>query len=345
MSPGHEPPDNCRRTKGFHARALSSDVDFTARERVGPRGIAVGLFAFVALAWGGSYVAITVGLRHVPPVLFAAGRLDTAAAVVLPVVALRYDEWLPKTRDDWLAVLASGVFAIAAANGFLFVGQQFTTSAAAAVVFALNPVLATAFAWVLVTDERLGLLELLGVLLGIVGVGIVASPDPRHLFDPANAGTWIVLCGAASLALGSVLSRRFSPRIPTLATTGWGLLVGALLLHLVSLGLGESASGAVPFAVVVALAYLGVVSTAGAYSAYFDLIDRVGAVRTALVSYVVPVVAALLGWLLVDEAVTLRTVVGFAIVAVGFALTERRRVLAGLRRTVAPSEDARTEGD
>lgn len=298
------------------------------------------LFAFVALAWGGSYVAISVGLHNLPPVFFAASRLDIAAVVLLPSVVAWFDDWRPTTTGDWLTVFAAGLFVAGGTNAFLFVGQQTTPSAVAAVIFALNPILATLFAWALLPSERLSVLSVLGVVLGILGVAIVADPTPEMLLSARGLGPWILLCGAGCLGFGTVLTRRFETTLPTLVTTSWGLLFGGLFLHAVSYGLGEHVSTAWSSTLLVSITYLGVVATAGAYSAYFELIARIGAVRTALVSYVVPVVTAIAGWLLVGETITLHTVAGFVVIATGFALTERRTLVAGLRDGGGTEADA-----
>ncbi|MFH5798021.1 DMT family transporter [Haladaptatus sp. CMAA 1911] len=303
-------------------------------------GFVAALFAYVALAWGGSYVAISVGLHNLPPVFFAASRLDIAAVVLVPSVVAWYDDWRPKTTGDWVTVCAAGLFVAAGTNAFLFLGQESTPSAVAAVVFALNPILATLFAWLLLPSERLSPLSAFGVCLGILGVAIIANPDPDTLLSARGIGPWILLCGAACLGLGTVLTRRFETTLPTLVTTSWGLLLGGLFLHAVSYGLGERVSTAWGSTLLLSVAYLGIVATAGAYSAYFELISRIGAVRTALVSYVVPVVTAIAGWVLVGETITLHTVAGFLVIAVGFALTERRTLLSGLRKGGGTETDA-----
>ncbi len=264
---------------------------------------------------------------------FAASRLDIAAVILLPAVAYVYDDWRPVETGDWLTIGAAGLFVAAATNAFLFVGQISTPGPVAAVIFALNPILATLFAWVLLPSERLSAVSVLGIVLGIMGVAIVAEPNPNTLLSGAGLGPWIILCGAACLGLGTVLTRRFETTLPTLVTTSWGLLLGGIFLHVVSFGLGEHVSTSWHSTLLLAILYLGVIATAGAYSAYFELIAQIGAVRTALVSYVVPVVTAIASWVLVGETITPHTVVGFAVIAVGFALTERQTLIDGLRRS------------
>jgi probable blue pigment (indigoidine) exporter len=275
-----------------------------------------------------------VGLSHASPTFFAATRMYTGAAVLLPLTVVWYEDWFPKTRGDLIGIVVAGLFVTGGSNGLLFYGQQFTTSSAAAVLFAMNPVLATAFAWFLIPSERLHPLELAGVVLGLAGVVIISNPDPARLLAPETMGNWIVLGGAALLGLGSVLSRRTPNRIPIIPLLGWGLLLAAVALHAASLLLGEPTPSSGSAVLLLAILYLGVPSTAGAFIAYYRLLSLAGAVKTTLVSYAVPVFAAVIGWAVIGETIAPRTLAGFLVIAVGFALTEHRRLRVALRDAV-----------
>ena len=106
------------------------------------------LFAVASLLFGGTFVAAKAGLAYFPPLLFVALRFDVAAlALIGYVVATRSrDELVPRTRDDLVGILATGVLSIGLTNALLFVGQQHATSAVGAIVFSLNPILTPVFA-------------------------------------------------------------------------------------------------------------------------------------------------------------------------------------------------------
>jgi drug/metabolite transporter (DMT)-like permease len=286
------------------------------------RNRAVVLFAVVVLAWGGAYVAIDVGLTALPAVLFAAFRLDVAAVTAVPLAFLLSDRVLPRTRADVLSVAVNGVLVAAFMNAFLFTGQQYTTGAVASILFSTAPVIATGFARGLLPSDRLDSVEFLGLALGLVGVGIVVQPSFAALTGGA-LGKLLVLVGAANLALGSVLVSRLDSGLDALAETAWGLVLGAVLLHVLSSLLGESQVLPDTSTLVVSILYVGVVATALAYPFYFELIDVVGPVRANLVSYAVPVVTAVVGWVVLGHSVGPVTVLGFVVVAVGFVLLNR----------------------
>lgn len=283
-----------------------------------------GLFVLLAGLFGVSFVAIEAGLGPLPPLLFAAIRFDLAVPPLLLYCAWRYDVWVPQSRTDVAGIVVAGVAVVAGNNGLLFLGQQTTTPATASVMYGLNPILAPVFA-LLLLDARIDLRDGLGILLGLVGVIVIVQPSPETLTQGSTVGQLLVLGAAVSVAFGSVLLRRVDTTLESVPLTAWAMALGAALLHVSSLGLGEQVgAGATAPGVVLAVLSLSLFSTALAYPIYFGLIREIGPVRANLVAYLVPVVAALTGWLLLREPVTVETVLGFVVVVAGVALLERR---------------------
>jgi len=168
----------------------------------------LGLFVVAALLLGGTFVAARAGLAFFPPLLFVALRFDLAAILLLSYVALTREDWLPHTRRDVAGVLVTGIPALGLSNALLFTGQQFTTSAVASIIFSLAPVLTPVFAYFLLADERVSARGAVGLFVGLVGVAIVIDIDPAALIAGDPTGRVILLCGAVSVALGSVLIQR-----------------------------------------------------------------------------------------------------------------------------------------
>ena len=283
---------------------------------------ALAAFAVAGILFGGTFVAAKAGLDYFPPLLFVALRFDVAAVALgaYAVATTPRDRLLPRTRRDAAGILATGVLAIGLTNALLFVGQGYTTSAVAAIVFSLNPILTPIFAALLLADERLSRRGVAGMALGFVGVALVVNPDPATLLD-LGVGKAILLAGAVTGALGSVLIRWSGGALSSTVRTAWGLPLAAALAHLLSWWTGESPSAVVwhPEAVA-ALAYVGLLAGAAAYIAYFGLLDAAGAIRANLVFYAVPVVAAVGGWALLGELVSAVAVGGFVTIFAGFAV-------------------------
>ncbi|MHB9287715.1 DMT family transporter [Halobacteriales archaeon Cl-PHB] len=286
---------------------------------------AVSLFVALSLVWGLSFPAIAVGLDYLPPLLFAAVRYDVAAALLLAYTALRVDDWWPTRRNDRLAILGGGLFLVAG-NGLLFVGQQTVPSGVAAIIQALAPILTALWALALL-DERLSRLGSVGVLVGFAGIALVVQPDTANLLAGASLGRLLVVLQVVSVSLGGVLVQWTDPSLDRVPLVGWSMLVGAVVLHAASAGGGELPDGGLldPVALA-AIGYLGVVATALAFLAYFYLLEERGAFETNLVTYLVPVVATVVSVLFLDEGVDVLSLVGFGVVALGFALLKRQAI-------------------
>ncbi|USZ68547.1 EamA family transporter [Halorussus salilacus] len=292
------------------------------------------LFVLLAILWGGSFVAIEVGLHHFPPLLFAGLRYAIAGAAILGYAVVAADRWRPAGRDEWLTVGIVGAFIIAGHHAFLYLGEQYVSGAIAAVVVSLTPVLTVAFAAVLL-DERLTGVQATGFALGVLGVGIVAGFDPATALSTSAVGVGLVLLATASFALGGVLTRPFRSDLPLAAMQGWAMVGGAGALLAVGALRGESMA-TVSWTPTAAwsLVYLTLLSGVVAFGVYFLLLDRVGPTQLNLVGYLEPVTAATFGWLLLGDLIDAGTVAGFGIIFLGFALVKRRAlagVVAGLR--------------
>lgn len=295
------------------------------------------LFVLLAALWGSAFMAIKAGLlAGIPPVLFAAVRYDIAGVIMLVYAMVVLDDPLPRGRGQWTLVAIGSVLLIAAYHALLFVGETDpnVNSAAAAVIISLSPVLTTGFARAFLPQERLSTAGIVGLLLGLVGVAVLADLDPNNLLAGGVVAKLLVLGAAASFALGSVLTRRVDADMPIESMEAWSMLGGAGLMHLLSLGLGESAAG-VPwfsFDVLWSLTYLSIGASAVGFLVYFDLLERLGPIQINLVSYVAPVFAALSGWLILNEEPTATTFGGFLLIFVGFLLLKREAIRDALVR-------------
>jgi drug/metabolite transporter (DMT)-like permease len=293
------------------------------------------LFIVLAAVWGSAFLAIKVGLDYIPPVTFAAIRYDIAGVIMLAYAAYAVEDPIPRGRSQWTLVAVGAAFLIAGYHALLFVGETdpAVTSAAAAVVVSLSPVLTTGFARAFLPSERLTALGVVGLLVGLVGVAVLTRPDPSNLLSSGLVAKLLVFGAAASFALGSVLTRRVEADLPIETMEAWSMLLGALLMHAVAVGIGES-----PAAIrwtpesVTALVYLAVVASAVGFLIYFDLLERLGPIEINLVSYVAPVFAALTGWAVRDETPTVATVAGFVLIFGGFVLLKRRTLREELPR-------------
>ncbi len=290
-----------------------------------------GLLVALSLAWGTSFLTMAVALRGFPPFTIVFAR-TAMAALVLGAACIALGLGLPRGRRAWLACAGMGLLNSAVPFTLIVLGLQFIPSGLAAVVNAATPVCAVLCAHWLADDERLTPNRLAGAITGVAGVAILIGPATFDLGPGKEGGgaeaLGIALCLGACLSYGlsGVWSRRVKRAglAPLPAATGQCAMAALIMLPLALAFEHPWALPMPPAEAVVALVVLGLVATALAYALYYAILAGAGATNTMLVTLLVPVSALLLGWLLLDEALAARHLLGMAVIGTGLVLIDGR---------------------
>lgn len=292
-----------------------------------------GGFVLLCAIWGTAFMATDVGLLDLPAVPFAAVRFDVATVLLFAALAATGSLAVPRTRDDYVYVLAGGALMIGAHHAFLFAGQEYVTGAVAAVLLGLVPVVTPALTRLVATDDPLTRSTALGVALGFLGVVVIANPDPANLLDSV-IGVALVFASALTFAVAAVVTHSRDPTMSFVSTQAWMMAVGAVVLHAAVLAVpGQSFADATwTFSALGAVAYLSIVAGVGGFVLYFTLLEALGPIEMSFIEYVIPVFAALAGWLVLDQTVTAATVAGFVCILAGFVAAKWRVLTAELAR-------------
>ena len=274
----------------------------------------------VYLIWGSTYLAIRVMVETVPPLLGSGVRFTLAGAVMIGVLSLRRS--VRPTRAQLLSALLVGLL-LPGANAVVTVAEQEVPSSVAALLIASVPL------WVILmrrgSGERVSRAGIGAVLVGFAGVALLVRPGEQS-GDATVLGLAAVVFAAVMWASGSFASPRLKLPRDGLVSTGWQMLLGGLVIVAVGLALGETAEvdpDAFSTRSVVALGYLIVFGSWVAYTAYAWLLQNAPISKVSTYAYVNPVVAIVLGFLILDEVVTPITIVGAAIIIVAVALVVR----------------------
>jgi drug/metabolite transporter (DMT)-like permease len=274
----------------------------------------------IYIVWGSTYLAIRVMVETVPPLLGAGTRFLVAGVVM--VVALSFRRSVRPTRAQLLSALLVGLL-LPGANAVVTVAEQEVPSSVAALLIASVPL------WVILmrrgSGERVSRAGIGAVLVGFAGVALLVRPGEQS-GDATVLGLAAVVFAAVMWASGSFASPRLKlPRDP-LVSTGWQMLLGGLAIVAVGLALGEAPEvdpEAFSTRSVLALGYLIVFGSWVAFTAYAWLLQNAPISKVSTYAYVNPVVAIVLGFLILDEVVTPITVIGAAIIIVAVALVVR----------------------
>jgi drug/metabolite transporter (DMT)-like permease len=291
----------------------------------------------VWVVWGSTYLSIRVGDETIPPLVLAAVRYLIAGLIMFPL-ALRQagraagavagsqaptGRYWPR-RAEWLGCAVVGILLLGA-NGAVCVGETTVPSGLTALLIATVPL------WLLGMDAvlnhaRLRLAPVAGLAIGLAGVGLLSGLGGGQAGVSAS-GVVIILCAAAAWALGTILARRVTTPASPALTSAMQLLTGGAVLLVLAAVTGEFGSfrlSGVSDRSWLALGYLIVVGSIVAFSAYVVAVRMLPTATVATYAYVNPVIAVLLGTLILNEPVTPGMLVGGVLIVGAVILVVRR---------------------
>lgn len=277
------------------------------------------LTATAPAIWGSTYVVTTLMLPQGYPLTVAMLRaLPAGLLLLLAVRQIPHGIW-------WLRSAILGALNFSIFWALLFVAAYRLPGGVAATLGAIQPLIVILLARALLGTPVRGL-AVLAALAGIGGVALLVL-RPKAALDPVGVAAG--LASAASMALGTVLSRRWQPPVSALAFTSWQLTAGGALLLPIAL-LAEPALPPVTTLNVLGIAYLGLIGAALTYVIWFRGLARLEPAVVSSLGFLSPVSAVLLGWALLDQRLSAAQMAGMVIVVGSVWLSQRvqRRALA-----------------
>jgi len=275
--------------------------------------------------WGSTWLFIKLGLADLPPITFAGIRFVIACTILFTLIRIRRIP-LPRARADWILLASSGILSFGLNYGLVFWGEQYITSGLAALLQATLPAFGLVFAHLHLPSERLTWTKIGGVVLGVFGVGVVFSNQLVVSGRQALAGCVALVLSAMFAAYSNVLVKAFGKHLNPAVLSAGQMLFGLVLLLSVGLPLEGN-----PFRfhwtpmAVIAMLYLAVVGSVIAFLLYYWLVLNMDVTKSMLIALVTPVVAVLLGMLVLDEEFGWRTLAGGAMIILGIGFIVVRK--------------------
>lgn len=277
------------------------------------------LLLTLAAIWGASFMFIEVALRDLGPVTLMAARVTLAAAVLVAVQLARDGAvaTIEALRRIGVGGYAVGVVNMALPFTLIAWGQEHIDSGTAAIGNASTPIWVAVLAIWFSASERAFGAQLIGVVLGILGVAILAGAQPEASWW-ALAGTFAVVAAAFLYAVGALIVQARMADVPPLAiSTATSIGSTIVLVPFALFQLPDHTPSAKAIGSIVALAVAG---TAFGLILYFRMITQYGSARALLVTYLLPVTALFYGAVLLEESITLGKIGGLVLILGGVAL-------------------------
>jgi drug/metabolite transporter (DMT)-like permease len=290
-------------------------------------------FAAIYLIWGSTYLGIRVAVETMPPFLMAALRFAIAGAALFGYLRLRGVPW--PTAVQWRANAIIGTFLLLGGNGLVAWAEQFLPSGITALLIGVGPLFIVVTEWMWPGGSRPTGTTLAALGLGFAGVAWLAAPWESAARGGLDvAGVIAILAACAFWGIGSIYSRHAKHGADPLMASALQMLGGAAALAVVALLHGDfsrfSVAAVAPRSWL-AVGYLICFGSLVGFSTFVWLMKHAPPARVATYAYVNPVVAVFLGWILLGEPITSRTLVASAIIIAAVAIITTQKAKAEKR--------------
>jgi drug/metabolite transporter (DMT)-like permease len=291
------------------------------------------LLGLLSIIWGCSFFFIAVALRGFHPFTLVFIRVAVAAPVLLIVVRMSGVRFRSGLKV-WIGYLILGALNNAIPFSLIAWGETRISSGSAAIFNATTPIFAGIIAHFFTTDEKLSVRNLIGMLVGFLGVYLMMSPELTGGLSWRGFGQAAVLGAALMYAIAGIYAKRFKAD-PPLVTAAGMLVASSLLMFPLALAIDSPWLARPPLAAVGAVVALAVVGTALAYVLFFRVLAAAGAVNVLLVTFLVPIGAVILGATILKEVIRWEELAGMGLIFLGLIAIDGR-IFAVLHRRVAP---------
>lgn len=280
------------------------------------------LLIVLAAIWGGSFMFVGVAVKELPALLIVLARVSIAALVLIPVHFLIQGR-LPRERRIWLACGGMAIMNNVIPFTLISWGQHHIASGLASVINATTPMFTAAFLALFGMDV-IGPRKIIALLIGLVGVVVLQGGAFGDL-GPQKLGIVAVLIASSFYGLSAPWSKKMLVGIPPLTTATCQLTISSTIMAVIVLLVGDfSAYQQASSQTWAALVALAVISTAVAYLLFFRIIARSGPAFVSLVTMLVPVSAIGLGYVFLNETLTLHEIIGTIIIGAALFIIDGR---------------------
>lgn len=284
--------------------------------------IAAG-YVLICLIWGSTWLAIRLGLDSLTPLISAGIRFLIASFFILGLMRLRKITLQTDPISIRLYIITS-LFSFVIPFALVYWAEQFIPSGLTSIVFAIMPFGVIVFSKIAFPDEKISFNQIIGVVLGFSGIIIIFSEQLSLNLSQQFLGILAVLVSSSMQAAIGVTIKKYGQHLNPLSMHFIPLFFAGLIMIFAALLLENSEAWSFNLTAISSILYLAFFGTVVAFTTYYWLLKRVNIVILSLSSFITPIVAVILGWLVLTEQFSLQTLVGSGFVLIGIIFANFR---------------------
>ena len=281
----------------------------------------------VAFFWGTTFLAIRIGVETIPPFILAGIRNLISGSVIFLFLVFQKKLEPVSLRQLGRAFLLA-ILMIVLANGLTTFSEKYITSGLASLISTLSPFFVLVLNLVL-GNEKLSIKTTLGIALGMLGIFLIYQNSLTDLLNPNyRTGVFALLLAVLSWAVGTIITKKGSTNsLSMLMNVSLQMLIAGVVLTAIQFYFTPEFS-TVNWSLnsILAMVYLAIFGSVVGYVAYSYLISQMPSTKVSVLSYVNLVVALFLGWLILDEIITVRILVAATLIICGVVIVNYKKV-------------------
>lgn len=277
--------------------------------------IALG-YVLICLIWGSTWLAIRIGLHSLTPFIAAGLRFGAASIFILTAMRLQGIKLQTDPHSVKLYIMM-GLFSFALPFGLVYWAEQYIESGLTSVLFAVHPFAVIIFSNLMMPQSKIGPYQIIGTILAFVGVVVIFGEGLSVDFDEDFWGMLAVFGSGTIQAWIVVMMKKHGEELHPLALNLVPLMIAGIIMISLGLILEDSSSWVFDGGAILSILYLALFGTLVSFTTFYWLMKRMNVVILSLSSFITPIIAIVLGWLILNERLSLQVLMGSSLVLIG----------------------------
>ncbi|MDF1610588.1 DMT family transporter [Stygiobacter electus] len=287
-------------------------------------------YILICLIWGSTWLAIRLGLDSLTPILSAGFRFSIASILVFVFMKIQK----LKLQTDPLSIkiyLILGFFSFLIPFGLVYWAEQFIPSGLASVLFSVMPFFVIIFSYIFLKEEIITVFQIIGSLLGFIGVAIIFLEKLHINFENDFWGMLAVLISSILQAGIAIILKKYAKHLNPLSMNFVPLAIAGSSMMIIGLSFENISHIKINLNAVVSVLYLALFGTVITFSTYYWLMKKINLLFLSLSTFITPIIAVILGWIILKENFSFQALIGSILVLVGILFANFTNIKAYLK--------------
>lgn len=283
-------------------------------------------YVLICLIWGSTWLVIRLGLDSLTPI-FSAGLRFILASLFISIFMKLNKIKLQKDSLSIKLYLVLEIFSFSIPFGLVYWAEQFIPSGLASILFATLPFGVVIFSLIAFPENKISSNQLVSVILGFVGIITIFSDNLKIAFSEYSLGIAAVLLSAFLQAGIAVIIKKYGGHLNPLSMNFIPLLLSGVLMIIAGVLIEDSSIWKFDFKAIGSVIFLSFFGTVVTFTTYYWLLKKINIVILSLSSFITPIVAVFLGWIVLNETLTWNTILGSSFVLIGILFANFRTLI------------------